>query len=65
MERKLSLLILFGGASTEHEVSRVSAASVIRNTDSEKYEIRSLSTLPTWKNSIEYGSPITKPWLPE
>ena len=42
MERKLSLLILFGGASTEHEVSRVSAASVIRNTDSEKYEINTI-----------------------
>ncbi|WP_186428942.1 D-alanine--D-alanine ligase family protein [Clostridium sp. BSD9I1] len=34
------IAILFGGKSTEHEVSRVSAASVLRNIDNSKYEIR-------------------------
>lgn len=37
MERK-KIAVLFGGCSSEHEVSRVSAASVIRNLPQEKYE---------------------------
>lgn len=37
MERK-KIAVLFGGCSSEHEVSRVSAASVIRNLPKEKYE---------------------------
>lgn len=36
---KKKVAILFGGQSTEHEVSRVSAASVLRNIDSAKYEV--------------------------
>ena len=36
---KTKLLILFGGASSEHEVSCKSAASVLRNLNEEKYEI--------------------------
>lgn len=39
MEKKLSVLILFGGISSEHEVSCASAASIIKNIDKEKYEI--------------------------
>ncbi len=35
----MKLLILFGGLSNEHEVSRVSAASIVRNADKEKYEL--------------------------
>lgn len=31
--------ILFGGSSNEHEVSVVSASSIIKNIDKEKYEI--------------------------
>lgn len=42
MERKLSLLILFGGVSSEHEVSCISAASVIDHINSEKYEINTI-----------------------
>ena len=42
MKEKLSLLILFGGASAEHEVSRVSAAAVIRNADKERYDIKTI-----------------------
>lgn len=37
--KKTTVLILFGGASSEHEVSCVSAASVIKNCDRGKYEI--------------------------
>lgn len=36
---KKKVAILFGGKSTEHEVSRVSAASVLRNIDVSKYDV--------------------------
>lgn len=36
---KLRVAVLFGGRSGEHEVSLQSAASVIRNLDTSKYEI--------------------------
>lgn len=36
---KKKIAILFGGQSTEHEVSRVSAASVLKNINQAKYEI--------------------------
>ncbi len=42
MKDKLSLLILFGGASSEHEVSCASAESVLNNIDSEKYHINTI-----------------------
>ena len=35
----MRLLILFGGISSEHEVSCISAASIVRNVDKEEYEI--------------------------
>jgi len=39
MAKKLRVGILFGGRSGEHEVSLVSAASVLRALDREKYEV--------------------------
>lgn len=36
---KKKIAVLFGGQSTEHEVSRVSASSVLRNIDQSKYDI--------------------------
>lgn len=36
---KITLLILFGGKSTEHEVSLISASSIIKNADHEKYDL--------------------------
>jgi D-alanine-D-alanine ligase len=36
---KLSVCILFGGVSSEHSVSEVSASAVINNIDREKYDI--------------------------
>ena len=36
---KKKIAVLFGGKSTEHEVSRVSAASVLRNVDISKYDL--------------------------
>ena len=35
----MNLAVLFGGKSSEHEVSLVSASSVVRNLDSSKYKI--------------------------
>ena len=37
--KKVSLAVLFGGRSSEHEVSLMSAASVLENLDREKYDI--------------------------
>ena len=37
--KKLSVCVLFGGMSPEHEVSLRSAESVLNNMDKEKYDI--------------------------
>ena len=37
--KKLSVCILFGGMSPEHEVSLRSAESVLNNIDKSKYEV--------------------------
>lgn len=39
MPKKLSIAVLFGGRSSEHEVSLVSASSVIEHLDKSKYEV--------------------------
>ena len=39
MESKIKVGVLFGGRSAEHEVSLVSAASIIKALDKEKYEV--------------------------
>ena len=39
MEDKMELLILFGGVSSEHEISRLSTASVLNNINENKYNI--------------------------
>ena len=36
---KQKILVLFGGASSEHEVSCMSAASVLSHLDDSKYEV--------------------------
>lgn len=40
MADKKTVLVLFGGMSSEHEVSRSSAASILRNIDRDKYNVR-------------------------
>lgn len=37
--KKINIVVLFGGQSSEHEVSRVSAQSVLENLNPEKYNI--------------------------
>lgn len=39
---KLNLCVIFGGASSEHEVSLRSAAAVLQNIDTSKYEIHKI-----------------------
>ena len=36
---KLTVAVLFGGASTEHDVSQLSVTSVLRELDRDKYEL--------------------------
>ena len=38
-DRRLRVAILFGGQSAEHDVSRASAANVLRSLDAERYEV--------------------------
>ncbi|HOK42208.1 MAG TPA: D-alanine--D-alanine ligase family protein [Thermoclostridium caenicola] len=40
MDRKIRVVVLFGGQSSEHEVSRISAQSVLENMDPNRYDIR-------------------------
>ncbi len=42
MKEKKKLGILFGGRSSEHEISCISAAAVMENTDKEKYEVSAI-----------------------
>jgi D-alanine-D-alanine ligase len=46
MQRKLRVGVVFGGRSGEHEVSLVSAASVIQALDKEKYEVVPIGITP-------------------
>ena len=39
MKEKVKVVVLFGGQSSEHEVSRTSAQSVLENLNKEKYDI--------------------------
>lgn len=54
---KLKVAVLFGGQSVEHEVSRLSAASVLRNIDKEKYDIYRIGITKEGK-WIEYNGSI-------
>ncbi len=38
-DKKIKLAVLFGGASSEHEVSRMSVTSILKNLDREKYDV--------------------------
>ena len=40
---KLSLAVIFGGVSSEHEVSRMSVTSILENLSNERYEVHMVS----------------------
>lgn len=59
MGNKIKVGVVFGGQSTEHEVSLVTAESVLRNMDAEKYEITMIGI--TKKGQwLKYTGPINK-----
>ena len=65
--RKLSICVLFGGISPEHEVSLRSAESVLNNMDPEKYNIFPVGITKegNWVlyNSTDYSKLPTGEWL--
>ena len=42
MEKKTDVLVLFGGVSSEHDISCISAASVIDNINKDKYNVHTV-----------------------
>ena len=52
---KIKVCIIFGGASSEHEVSCMSAASVIENINKEKYDLRFLGILKDGRQFLYEG----------
>ena len=38
----MKLAVIFGGISSEHDISCLSAASILRNLDKSKYEIHAV-----------------------
>lgn len=59
MAQKRTVCVLFGGQSSEHEVSRVSATSVIKNLDKEKYDIITIGITKAGKWYL-YRGPVEK-----
>ncbi|MCX6139163.1 MAG: D-alanine--D-alanine ligase [Ignavibacteriales bacterium] len=55
MKKKLRIGVLFGGRSAEHEVSLVSAASVMQALDKKKYDVVPIGITPEgrWLSSAE------------
>ena len=39
---KKTIAVLFGGCSSEHEISRLSAATILRNLSRDKYDVLSV-----------------------
>lgn len=52
---KTKICIIFGGASSEHEVSCMSAASVIANINKEKYDLKYLAILKDGRQFLYEG----------
>ena len=61
MNRKLRVGVIFGGRSGEHEVSLVSAASVMKALDREKYEVVPIGITPEgrWISSAHAHAMLT------
>ena len=57
MKDKKRIAVIFGGQSSEHEVSRVSAESVLKNIDSEKYEVEMLGITKDGR-WLSYDGPV-------
>ncbi|MBQ9014760.1 MAG: D-alanine--D-alanine ligase [Firmicutes bacterium] len=57
MEQKKTVLVLFGGVSSEHEISRISAASVLKQMNREKYTILKAGITKTGKWMLTESAP--------
>jgi len=59
LDRKKRIAIIFGGQSTEHEVSRFSAESIIKNIDRDKFDVAMIGITRdgTW---LSYDGPVEK-----
>ncbi|MDQ2084974.1 D-alanine--D-alanine ligase family protein [Herbivorax sp. ANBcel31] len=59
MNHKRKVLVIFGGKSAEHEISRISATSILNNIDADKFDIFMLGITKEgeW---IPYSGPIEK-----
>ncbi|NJD03981.1 MAG: D-alanine--D-alanine ligase [Ruminiclostridium sp.] len=57
MGDKKRIAVIFGGQSSEHEVSRASAESVLKNIDSDKYEIEMLGITKDGR-WLSYDGPV-------
>ncbi|WGX76182.1 D-alanine--D-alanine ligase [Paraclostridium bifermentans] len=54
--RKLSVALIFGGKSGEHDVSRISASSIFKNINKEKYDIHTIGITKDGKWMYYSGS---------
>lgn len=54
---KKTVLVIFGGKSSEHEVSCVSAASVVRNLDPQKYKVITIGITKEGRWLLYCGGP--------
>lgn len=59
MGDKIKVAVVFGGQSTEHEVSRVSAQSVLANIDRRKYDVAMIGITKAGR-WLRYNGPIEK-----
>jgi len=57
MGDKIRVAVIFGGQSSEHEVSRVSAEAVIRNIDTEKFDVAMIGITKDGR-WLSYDGPI-------
>ena len=63
---KKKVLVLFGGVSSEHDVSLSSACSVIKNIPTDKYDIIAMGITDRGECYVYSGSPDMLPgrkWL--
>ncbi len=58
---KKKVLVLFGGVSSEHEVSRTSASSVIKNIPADKYDVVAMGITKDGRSFVFSGSPDLMP----
>ena len=63
---KMNLIVVFGGVSSEHDISCISAASILRNADADKYNIYpvGMTKAGSWKlfESKDYDSIENGKW---